>query len=673
MSPTPPRPLGSRYELLDLLGTGAMGEVWRARDRETGQERAAKVLRSEFARDTEIVTRFIQERSILMGLRHPNIVRVHDLVVEGDRLGILMDLVDGGDVRGRLRADGTMTGRDAVVVVGAVLDALAEAHSQGCLHRDVKPDNVLLDGALLADPGAVKLSDFSIAKLAQESTVMATGLLGTPGYMPPELFLHGQFSAASDVYAAGILLYELLGGRTPFAGPGTAHTVGHRHVMAEPPRLPVDDRLWHVLGTMLDKDPRVRLTAAGTARTLRDLPDAVLDRPRLPVQGHPETWATSGGTGERSEPIHVQERPAALDPGVTNLHAAPVASAPLAGTGQVRAWGPADAPDEGVTSVGRAAPEHQAPVLTPGAAVDATPVRRPWLVWLTVAVVLLGLISGGVAFAQSRDGGAAAPPEAPGKGAVATTAVQADDARPSGLTVTREVAFDPASRTLRLTVRYATQKAALTGPFLEVVPAADDTQQCPAVDWQGAPQPSNIGRTTGILTACAYAIQAPTIPAQSSWEVTAVVDLDLGDDPEAVSTWLERAAGLTAEALGGASVQPSAYPVQRLADVRVDVPAGVTVRTRNLRVVLRPVWVSGPDDSITLLYDSSTGQSSGLLDQVAGGLEGVSLDESCGGALSISRQRAVSVLRPTEDCRIGADVGNFDVESSPFTISSLGG
>jgi serine/threonine-protein kinase len=132
-----PRPLGSRYELLDLLGTGAMGEVWRARDRESGEELAAKVLRAEYARDTEIVTRFIQERSILMNLRHPNIVQVHDLVVEGDRLGILMELVEGGDLRGRLKAQGTLGRRDAVAATCAVLDGLTEAHAQGCLHRDV--------------------------------------------------------------------------------------------------------------------------------------------------------------------------------------------------------------------------------------------------------------------------------------------------------------------------------------------------------------------------------------------------------------------------------------------------------------------------------------------------------------------------------------------------------
>lgn len=667
-----PRPLGSRYELRELLGSGAMGEVWRAVDRERGSEVAAKLLRAEFARDTEIVTRFIQERSILMDLRHPNIVRVHDLVVEGDRLGIVMDLVEGGDLRGRLRGVGTLGARDAVLVVSAILDGLAAAHAQGCLHRDVKPDNVLLSGPVL-DPGAVRLSDFSIARLAQESTVMATGLLGTPSYMPPELFLHGRFSAASDVYAAGVVLYELLAGRTPFSGPGTAHTVGHRHVTAAPPRIPVPDALWHVLATMLAKDPAVRLSASGTARALRELPDEALERPALPVQADPEHWATAG-TDEPSGRIKVHDVPTDLDPGRTNLHGATVTQTPVARAGEVRALVPApEVEGSELTSVERPRPEHQAPVLAPGASAEPERTRKPWLAWLAGGLVVLGLVGGGVAFAQSRHGGDGGETGSAGATTPVTRASLGSDPLPTGLTVSREAEYDPVRDELRLTIRYTTQAAPLTGPFLEVVPAATASEQCPAVTWGEVAATENIGRTTGILTPCAYAVDVPSIPAQSSREVTATVDVDLGDDPEAVSSWLERAATSTDDALSGESVQPAAYPVQRLVDVQVDVPSGVSMGVRDLDVVLRPVWVSGPEDRVTVLFRNTTGESSGMLDQVAGGLDGVTLDESCGGALSVTAHHTVSVLRPAEDCRIDAEVGNFDVESSPFTIAGLGG
>ena len=238
------RALGSKYELLSPLGSGAMGEVWRARDRATGEPVAAKVLRSELSHDQEVISRFVRERTILTSLAHPGIVRVRDLVVEGDELAIVMDLVEGSDLRQALRESGTLPPATAAGLVARVLDALAVAHAQGALHRDVKPDNVLLTQQWRTlEEGEIRLSDFSIARLAQESTVQATGLLGTPEYMPPELFAHGTTSAASDTYAAGVVLYELLAGRTPFAGPGTAFTIGNRAVTMQPPALPVAPEL----------------------------------------------------------------------------------------------------------------------------------------------------------------------------------------------------------------------------------------------------------------------------------------------------------------------------------------------------------------------------------------------------------------------------------------------
>lgn len=666
-----PRPLGSRYELLDLLGTGAMGEVWRARDRESGEELAAKVLRAEYARDTEIVTRFIQERSILMGLRHPNIVRVHDLVVEGDRLGILMELVEGGDLRGRLRARGTLPADEAVAATCAVLDGLAEAHARGCLHRDVKPDNALLAGAV-GEPGAVKLSDFSIARLAQESTVMATGLLGTPGYMPPELFVHGQFSAASDVYAAGVLLYELLAGRTPFAGPGTAHTIGNRHVTAQPPRLPVDEELWHVVATMLAKDPRVRLGASATAAALRGLPDAVLERPALPVQPHPASFAPAPATALPEGPIRVQQPPAELDPGATNLHADRLAPAPLAASGEVVAFAPATV-GEDVTSVGRAAPVHHTPVLTPRAVAEPEKPRRHWVPWVVGGLALALLAGGGVAVAQSLGDD---EPDDRGTGTVGALVPELvrGTARPTGLTTDREVTYDPATEQARLTLRYSSREAPLTGPFFEVVPAVDDASGCPGVVWDGADQLPSIARSTGITTPCGFAVDVGTIPADSEVEVSATVDIDLGEDPEAVRAWLDRAVALTESALESGAVTSGAYPVQRLEQVEVDVESGITLRNRSIAVRLVPVWSDGSRDVTKVLYDTgSIGSATTVLEQVAGGYAGLRLRESCGGAISIVGQRQVSVLRAAEDCVIEAEVGALEAASTPFTISALGG
>jgi hypothetical protein len=669
-----PRPLGSRYELLDLLGTGAMGEVWRARDRESGEELAAKVLRSEYARDTEIVTRFIQERSILMDLRHPNIVRVHDLVVEGDRLGIVMELVEGGDLRGLLKAQGTLARRDAVAATCAVLDGLTEAHARGCLHRDVKPDNALLAGDI-REPGGVKLSDFSIARLAQESTVMATGLLGTPGYMPPELFVHGQFSAASDVYAAGVLLYELLAGRTPFAGSGTAHTIGNRHVSAEPPRIPVDDALWHVVATMLSKDPRVRLTAAATAGALRELPAEVLDQPKLPVQAHPESFGPALHTALRPSPIRVQDQPSELDPGATNLHAGREAFNPLAATGDVVAFAPAPVAGEDVTSVGRAAPVHQAPVLTPGAVAEPTKPRKRWVPWVIGAAVLAVLTGGGVAVAQALDG--SSDPDGT-SGTTTGSDVREDllpgDDLPSGLTTDRAMSYDPATGVATLTLTYSAGEAPLTGPFYESVPAPEDGQSCPAVEWQGRPQYGTDVRSTGIANPCGFNIDVGTIDAEQSVDVVAQVELDLGEDPEAVYDWLERARDTTTADLESEAVTSGLYPVQRLADIRMEVQDGLTIGTFDVKVQLIPVWVDGTEDITQALFNTQQpGQPSTVLTDVAGGLANVRLRENCGGALSVENYK-VSVVRAAEDCTLEAEVGEYDgIIGGPFTITGLGG
>ena len=136
--------LGASYRLQKRIGTGAAGEVWLAVDSRTNEQVAAKLLRPEHVADRDLVARFVTERSLLVGLRHPSIVGVRDLVVEGERLAIVMDYIDGGSARELIQTSGTLPPGEAVRIVAAVLDGLVAAHEQGILHRDVKPDNVLL-------------------------------------------------------------------------------------------------------------------------------------------------------------------------------------------------------------------------------------------------------------------------------------------------------------------------------------------------------------------------------------------------------------------------------------------------------------------------------------------------------------------------------------------------
>ncbi|MEU5654838.1 serine/threonine-protein kinase [Streptomyces sp. NPDC047737] len=273
------RPVGSKYLLEEPLGRGATGTVWRARQRETagaeaavagqpGETVAIKVLKEELANDADVVMRFLRERSVLLRLTHANIVRTRDLVVEGDLLALVMDLIDGPDLHRYLRENGPFTPVAAALLTAQIADALAASHADGVVHRDLKPANVLLDER----NGEMRpmLTDFGIARLADSPGLTRTHeFVGTPAYVAPESAEGRPQTSAVDVYGAGILLYELVTGRPPFAG-GTALEVLHRH-LSEEPRRPstVPEPLWTVIERCLRKDPDQRPSAVNLARALR--------------------------------------------------------------------------------------------------------------------------------------------------------------------------------------------------------------------------------------------------------------------------------------------------------------------------------------------------------------------------------------------------------------------
>ncbi|MEU6760841.1 protein kinase [Streptomyces sp. NPDC046685] len=273
------RPVGSKYLLEEPLGRGATGTVWRARQRETagaeaavagqpGETVAIKVLKEELAQDADIVMRFLRERSVLLRLTHPNIVRTRDLVVEGDLLALVMDLIEGPDLHKYLRQNGPFTPVAASLLTAQIADALAASHADGVVHRDLKPANVLLDER----GGQMKpmLTDFGIARLADSPGLTRTHeFVGTPAYVAPESAEGRPQTSAVDIYGAGILLYELLTGRPPFGG-GTALEVLHRHLSEEPQRpSTVPDPLWTVIERCLRKEPDERPSAVSLARALR--------------------------------------------------------------------------------------------------------------------------------------------------------------------------------------------------------------------------------------------------------------------------------------------------------------------------------------------------------------------------------------------------------------------
>ena len=276
------QPLGSNYILHGLLGRGAMGQVFRGSVRDSGFPVAVKILKPELVSDAEVVARFFQERSILTSISHPNVVRVLDLVVEGDTLGIVMELVAGHDLRRYLRTRRTLPPAEAVRLTGQLLNGLAAVHAAGIIHRDVKPENVLVD--INGGQPSLKLTDFGVARLSYGgSLTKLTSLIGTPEYMAPELADHDSATPAADLYSTGIVLYEMLSGRTPFAG-GHPLAVLRRQVEQPPPPIPgVPPQLWAQVAALLAKDLRSRPgPAAETARWIAELEPSLAGLPALP-------------------------------------------------------------------------------------------------------------------------------------------------------------------------------------------------------------------------------------------------------------------------------------------------------------------------------------------------------------------------------------------------------
>ncbi|MCT2548942.1 serine/threonine-protein kinase [Streptomyces atratus] len=316
------RPVGSKYLLEEPLGRGATGTVWRARQRETagaeaavagepGETVAIKVLKEELANDADVVMRFLRERSVLLRLTHENIVRTRDLVVEGDLLALVMDLIDGPDLHRYLRENGPLTPVAAALLTAQIADALAASHADGVVHRDLKPANVLLDER----DGRMRpmLTDFGIARLADSPGLTRTHeFVGTPAYVAPESAEGRPQTSAVDIYGAGILLYELVTGRPPFAG-GTALEVLHRH-LSEEPRRPsnVPAPLWTVIERCLSKDPDRRPSAENLARGLRTVAAGI------GVHASSAQIAAADGVGALlapdPAPAAVPETPGAADP-----------------------------------------------------------------------------------------------------------------------------------------------------------------------------------------------------------------------------------------------------------------------------------------------------------------------------------------------------------------------
>ncbi|WP_101829878.1 serine/threonine-protein kinase [Frankia canadensis] len=267
------RKLGSRYVLHEMLGQGTTGQVWQGARVSDGAPVAIKVLRRELADDPAIVDRFLREWDLLVDLDSPGLVAVRDLVNEPDTLAIVMDLVDGPDLRAHLREFGPRPAEEAVRLTVGTLWALDSVHAAGIVHRDVKPENILIDTSDPAGP-IVRLTDFGIARVINSSSqAHPTGPVGTPLYMAPELGSGAPPTPAADVYSAGVVLYEILAGSPPFDAANPMELL-RAHREDEPlPIQGVPGPVWDALARMLAKSPRER--PASAAEAADDLEEAL--------------------------------------------------------------------------------------------------------------------------------------------------------------------------------------------------------------------------------------------------------------------------------------------------------------------------------------------------------------------------------------------------------------
>jgi tetratricopeptide (TPR) repeat protein/TolB-like protein len=269
--------IAGRYRIVGLLGVGGMGMVYHAHDEELDLPVAVKVLRPDLAQDGRRLERFKQELLLARQVSHPNVVRTHDLGTDGDLVFITMDLVAGRSLGDLLAAEGRLSPERAVEIARQLAAGLAAAHEAGVVHRDLKPGNVLIEGSM-EEPGRAAISDFGVARsLGTPGRTLPGAVVGTLDYLAPEQARGEEVDGRTDLYALGILLYEMLTGKLPFGGGSTAEVLAQRLSGAsrDLSAAGVDAPPWlaGVVRRLLQRDPARRYQTA-----LELLAD--LDRPR---------------------------------------------------------------------------------------------------------------------------------------------------------------------------------------------------------------------------------------------------------------------------------------------------------------------------------------------------------------------------------------------------------
>ena len=307
MSQSPaPLHLGSSYIMETRIGAGAQGEVWRGRRTDAREVLAFKVLRAELVENPDVVERFIKERSTLLRVRSPYVVAIRDVVIEGSTFAIVMDYVNGGDLRDLLRARGSLPPAQVASLGARIAQGLSAVHQAGVIHRDIKPANVLLSsrpsrggdpsetvatgmapGGNVPEAVVPRLADFGVARICDTfSASHLTGAIGTPLYMAPEILSMQAPTSAADIYSLGIMLYEMTCGTTPFVGEPAQLLGQHARRDAGRP-YGVPDALWELIAAMTSKQPDMRPPVEVVAQHLDAMQSTLAGLPAAPRLSSP--------------------------------------------------------------------------------------------------------------------------------------------------------------------------------------------------------------------------------------------------------------------------------------------------------------------------------------------------------------------------------------------------
>jgi|GEM_PF-4408012 len=314
--PGPGDTLAERYLILDELGRGSYGVVFKAKDQENGRVVAIKTLLPQSILDREVIDRFTREAQLVSRIDHLNVISLYDYGQRDNLFYMVVEYVEGRSLTQLIEQDAPLSPEDAEHYVSQILDALQHAHTQGIVHRDLKPENILLQQpSTPSGKETVKILDFGIAKLVRgdgdefKTLTQAGHVLGTPHYMSPEQISGDEVTAHADLYSVGIILFELLAGKHPFEGT-TSTAVMVAHLRDDPPPLPgaLEHSKWgEAVREALKKQPYERL---GSAQAFLDIIAREENLDEITRVFEPELHGRDDNAG-----AHLQEKTQIYQPG----------------------------------------------------------------------------------------------------------------------------------------------------------------------------------------------------------------------------------------------------------------------------------------------------------------------------------------------------------------------